>query len=122
MCSSIYAVVVAKMLFVPLGKNPPSRDPNRRRPINNVMNLVHCARESDRRIRIGRHNRARHRDIRWQRQSRLHRSADEGAALFPTVNIARNASTLFAAARYGYAAADPAAIARPVSEVRTYPA
>ena len=43
----------------------------------------------------------------------------DGAALSPTVSVARRSSTRLAAPRYGYAAAEPAAMARPVSEVRT---
>ena len=46
----------------------------------------------------------------------------EGAAVSAVVRLARKSSTRFAAARYGYALEEPAAIARAVNAVRTYAA
>ena len=107
------------MLLVPLGKKPPLADANCRRTVDDVMDLIHGAGKADcigrmaATMALG--------DVRLAGSTSIVSTepAVEGAALSPTVSVARSASTRFAAARYGYADAEPAAIARPVSEVRT---
>jgi hypothetical protein len=110
------------MLFVPFGKNPPFATPTVADPYTMWWtwftvreNPTACV-GSAATIALGELT------LPGNTSSVSTEPSVDGAAELPTVSVARSASTLFAAARYGYAEAEPAAIARPVSDVRTYPA